>query len=102
MTTSNRDPGSGIGDPELSLQEDVTHETSLAVWDISSPVVVGRRPALKVGVSCAAGCNLSGTSVGLHNDGGDCIATGKLGSAPWPATAALYWAELDLAAPERE
>ena len=101
MTTRSGDPGSGIRDSELSLQEDVTHGTSLAVWDISSPVVVGRRPTLKVGVSCAAGCNLSGTSVGLYNDAGDRIAAGRLGSAPWPATAALYWAELDLAALER-
>jgi len=96
MTTGSGDPGSGIGDP------DVTHATSLAVWDISSPVVIGRRPTLKVGVSCASGCNLSGTFVGLYNDAGDRIATGRLGSAPWPATTALYWAELDLAAPERE
>jgi len=101
VTASKRDPGSGIGDPELSLHEDVTHTTSLAVWDISSPVVVGRLPTLKVGVSCASGCNLSGTSIAVCNDVGDRVAAGRLGSAPWPATAALYWLELDLAAPDR-
>jgi len=79
----------------------VSHEISLAVWDLTSPVVIGRRPTLKVGVSCTSACNLSGTSVNAYNDAGERIGAGTLGSAPWPATAALYWAELDLVAPER-
>jgi hypothetical protein len=80
----------------------VSHEISLAVWDLTSPVVIGRRPTLKVGVSCPSACDLSGTAIDVYNDTGERIGTGRLGSAPWPATAALYWAELDLVAPERE
>lgn len=80
----------------------MSHEISLAVWDVSSPVVVGRRPTLKIGVSCTSGCNLSGTLVDVFNDAGERIGTGTLGSDAWPATAALYWAELDLVAPECE
>jgi hypothetical protein len=80
----------------------VSHEISLAVWDLTSPVVVGRRPTLKVGVSCTSACDLSGTAVDVYNDAGERMGTGRLGSAPWPATAALYWAEVDLVAPERE
>ena len=80
----------------------MSHEISLAVWDLTSPVVVGRRPTLKIGVSCTAACDLSGTAVDVYNDAGERIGTGRLGSAPWPATAALYWAEVDLVAPERE
>jgi hypothetical protein len=80
----------------------VSHEISLAVWDLSSPVVVGRQPRLKIGVSCTSGCNLSGTPVEVYIDAGERVGTGTLGSAPWPATAALYWVELDLVAPERE
>ena len=78
------------------------HGTSLAVWDLSSPVVIGRRATLKVGLSCTSGCNLSGTPVDVCNDAGERIGTGTLGSEPWAATAALYWAELELAAPDRE
>src|SRR5258705_3914007 len=78
------------------------HRTSLAVWDLPSPIVVGRRAKLKVGVSCPDGCNLSGTSVDVYNDTGQRIGTGSLGSTPWPATVALYWAELDIAPPEAE
>jgi len=78
------------------------HGTSLAVWDLSSPVVIGRRATLKVGLSCTSGCNLSGTPVDVYNDAGKRIGTGTLGCEPWPATTALYWAELALAPPERE
>ena len=88
--------------PDPSTVLGSSHATSLAAWDLSSPAVVGRRPTLKVGVSCASGCNLSGTPVAISNDAGERIGTGTLGSEPWPATAALYWAELDLVAPERE
>jgi len=102
MRSSSGDPGSGPGNHESSSEEDVTHATSIAVWDLTSPVVVGHRPTLKVGVSCASGCRLSGSAVDVCDDRGDRVAAGRLGSAPWPATAALYWVELDLAAPERE
>ena len=80
----------------------MSHDVSLAAWDLTSPVVIGRRATLKVGLSCTSACNLSGTGVDVYNDAGERIGTGRLGSAPWPATAALYWAEVDLVAPERE
>lgn len=80
----------------------MSHEISLAVWDLPSPIFTGQRAKLKVGVSCPDGCDLSGTAVDVYNETGERIGTGTLGSAPWPATAALYWTEVDLVAPERE
>ena len=35
------------------------HKTSLAVWDLASPVVVGRPGKMKVGAKCSAGCTLT-------------------------------------------
>jgi hypothetical protein len=78
------------------------HTTSLAVWDLPSPVIVGRRATLKVGISCPSGCDLSGTSVDVYNEAGARVGGGTLGPAPWPATTALYWAELDVTPPEGE
>jgi hypothetical protein len=78
------------------------HITSLAVWDLTSPVVVGRSSALKVGISCSSGCDLSGTRIDIYNDAGARVGGGTVGSQPWPATTALYWTELDVAAPETE
>ncbi len=79
----------------------MSHEISLAVWDLPSPVVAGRRTTLKVGVSCPHGCDLSGTAVDISNETGERVGAGTLGSTPWPATTALYWAEVDLVALER-
>ena len=87
----------------MSEPEDAAaHETSLAVWDVTSPVVIGRRATLKVGVSCSCGCDLAGTPVDVYNETGTRVGGGTLGSAPWPATSALYWADIEVAAPEAE
>lgn len=78
------------------------HEISLAVWDVDAPVVAGRRAALKVGVACPSGCDLTGTRIDVYNETGTRVGGGTLGPAPWPATTALYWADVDVAAPEAE
>lgn len=79
----------------------MSHEISVAVWDVPSPVIAGRRTTIKVGVSCPQGCNLSGTEIDVHDETGEHAGAGTLASEPWPATAALYWVELDLVAPKR-
>lgn len=78
------------------------HDLSLAVWDLASPVVAGRPATLKVGLACPAGCDLTGTRIDIYDETGTKVGGGTLGSVPWPATTALYWAELDVAAPEGE
>jgi hypothetical protein len=78
------------------------HEASLAVWDLASPVVVGRPTTLKIGIACPSGCSLSGTTIDIRDEKGATIASGRAGSEPWPDTLALYWVELDVAAPETE
>jgi hypothetical protein len=78
------------------------HDLSLAVWDVPSPAVSGRRTTLKIGISCPSGCSLSGTTIDIRNAEGAAIASGRVGSELWPDTLALYWVELDVAAPETE
>ena len=80
----------------------MTHEISLAVWDLASPVVIGRRTTLKVGISCPSGCSMSGAPIEIRNADGATVASGRTGSEPWPGTIALYWTELDVAAPHTE
>lgn len=87
----------------MSEREEIApHETSLAVWDLASPVVAGRRATLKVGIACRSGCDLTGTRIDIYNETGTKVGGGTLGAVPWPATTALYWAELDVAAPEAQ
>lgn len=87
----------------MSEREEIApHTTSLAVWELASPVVAGRRATLKVGIACRSGCDLSGTRIDMYDETGTNVGGGRVGSEPWPATTALYWAELDVAAPEAE
>jgi hypothetical protein len=75
------------------------HETSLAVWDLASPLVINRPAKMKVGVKCSDGCELSGTVIEIQDAAGRMVACAQLGSATWPGTTGLYWAELDFIAP---
>ncbi len=75
--------------------------TSLAAWDIPSPIVTGERFTVKVGAKSAADSELKGRGVELLH-GGVVVARAVLGDAPWPGTAALYWAEVTLVAPAEE
>lgn len=78
------------------------HETSLAVWDVPSPVIAGHRATLKAGIACSSGCDLTGTRIDIYDDTGRRVGGGEAGSLPWPATRGLHWVECDVAAPDVE
>lgn len=73
--------------------------SSLAVWDVPSPVVAGIAFKIKVGAKSSAGCGLNGRGVEVLRDG-MVVACGTLGDAPFPGTSALHWTELQLTAPQ--
>lgn len=75
------------------------HETSMAVWDFPSPVMINSRFKIKVGVKCSAGCSLVDKEIRVYGQRGKKVATAALGGVPWPGTSALYWAEAELEAP---
>jgi hypothetical protein len=83
-------------------REAAPHETSLAVWDIPSPLALGGPAKLKVGLRCSAGCPLTGQKIEIRDAAQNCVAAAKLGPAPWPGTAGLYWGEADVVAPLAE
>jgi hypothetical protein len=78
------------------------HATSLAVWAVPAPVVMGERFRIKVGAKSSAACALAGRKILISDPAGVVIGEGNLGEAPWPGTSALYWTEVELAAPARE
>ena len=80
----------------------MTHDTSLAVWGVPSPIVMDHRFRIHVGATCSAGCDLRGKEIQVSDEAGASIARGTLGETPWEGTAALYWTEVDLVAPARE
>lgn len=78
------------------------HKTSLATWDVPSPVVAGERFSVKVGAKCTACCALNGRQVELRDAKGGVLAVGHLGETVWPGTEGLYWTELEAIAPADE
>jgi len=75
------------------------HSTSMAVWDIPSPIASNDKFKIKVGVKCSAECNLMDKEIRIYGQKGKKVATGALGGVPSPGTSALYWAEVELEAP---
>ena len=78
------------------------HKSSLAVWDLTCPVVVNSATKMKVGAKCSAGCVMRDCEIEILDDTGITITTARLRSTPWPETLALYWTEADLPSPSKE
>lgn len=78
------------------------HSTSLAVWAIPSPVVMGEEFEIKVGAKSSAGVALTGATVEVCDQADIVVARGRLGETPLPGTSALYWCEITLLAPVSE
>lgn len=95
----------GVVHEEDSLRVSTTvrpHKTSVAVWDLPTPVVIGERFSAKIGIRCSVECRLTGELFEVRNEAGTRVGEGSLGDGPWPGTQALYWAEVLLEAPPRE
>ena len=80
----------------------IAHDTSLAVWGVPSPIVIGHPFRIHVGATCSGGCDLEGMEIQICDETGASMARGELGETPWDGTRALYWTEVDLVAPARE
>ncbi|MBI4469839.1 MAG: hypothetical protein HY650_11030 [Acidobacteria bacterium] len=78
------------------------HTTSIADWDVPSPIAFGDEFGIKVGVRCSADCRLTDKNIEIYDHAGAVVATVALGGIPWPGTSALYWAEVKLKAPTVE
>lgn len=70
------------------------HQTSLAVWDVPSPVETNGRFAFKLGAKCTACCSLDGRRVELHDATGRLVAHGRIGSSIWEGAEGLFWTEM--------
>jgi hypothetical protein len=75
------------------------HTTSMAVWDVPSPVVVNRPFTVQVGVKCSATCQLAGRLIEVCDETGLRMGERRLDETPWPGTSGLYVAEVELPGP---
>ncbi len=76
------------------------HSTSVVVWDAPPTIECGEKFSVKLGVKCASECRPDGWTVEVRDQDGKKRATATLNDEPWPGTAALYYAEVDLSAPD--
>ena len=95
----------GVLHEEVSLPVTFTTRplmSSLAIWSVPSPVVIGGRFTIKIGAKSSASRGLKGAKVEVMDDAGTLVGSGQLGDVPWEGTTALYWTEVELPAPSNE
>ena len=78
------------------------HTTSLVIWDLPSPVVIGEPFMAKIGARCAEGCDLKGRRIEIYDRSGDRLTTAEFGEGFWAGSDALHWIEVELVAPVAE
>ena len=78
------------------------HDLRLVVWDTPAAVERGKRFTIRLGLTCSSRCRPDGWMVEVRDQDGETRATTTLGDDPWPATDALYHAEVALVAPDAE
>ena len=78
------------------------HSTRVVVWDVPSTIESGETFSVKLGVNCSSECRPDGWTVEVRDQDGERRATVTYGGEPWPGTSALYYAEVELSAPDTD
>jgi hypothetical protein len=101
---------SGYEDEDISIAESSapfsftvrSHVTTVLVWDVPPTVVMGEKFKIKVGVKCSSQCPMGHRELSIHDHEGVEAATGVASEDIWPKSAALYFTELEIVAPDTE
>ena len=78
------------------------HHTRVVVWDVPSAIECGEKFSVMLGVKCSSECRPDGWAIEIRDHEGKTRATTTLSDDPWPGTAALHYAVIDLSAPDTE
>ena len=95
----------GISREEASAPFSFTvkpHSTRVVAWDVPSTIECGEKFSVKLGVKCSSECRPDGWTVEVRDQDGKKRATATVSGEPWPGTAALYYAEVEMSAPDTE
>lgn len=79
-----------------------SHDTHVVVWDVPPTIDRGAMFRFKVGVKCAQGCRAEEWSAEIRDDAGRTLAKAAFREGPWTGTAALYYADANVIAPDAE
>jgi len=105
MAVCPADAGTGISHDETSVEFSFTvkpHSTRVVAWDAPPAIECGERFSLKLGVKCSSECLPEGWELEVYDHDGKKQTTVTLSADTWPGSAALYYAEVDLQAPDAE
>ena len=78
------------------------HSTHIVVWDAPSTIECGEGFSIKFGVKCSSECRPDGWTLEVRDHDRKKLARATLSDDAWPGTAALYYTEVDLTAPDTE
>jgi hypothetical protein len=78
------------------------HAAHLVIWEVPAAIPVGQTFRIRVGMKCSGGCDPTGKGFDICDHDGTTIGSGIVGDEPWPGTAALHVAEVELEAPTTE
>jgi len=85
--------------PDSQEIESVIDQTSLAAWDVPTPVNCESTFAVKVGAKCSELCSLAGLTITVYDEDGTPRGSGQLGSDYFSDSVQLLWIEITLSAP---
>ncbi len=76
------------------------HGTRIVVWNVPATIECGETFTVKVGVTCSSACRPDGWTVEVRDHDGEKRASATTSSEPWPHTAGLHHAQVELHAPD--
>lgn len=102
----------GSASSAMTIEKEVTrktdergiepHSTHIVVWDAPSTIECGKKFSIKFGVKCSCECRPDDWVLEVRDHDGNKLANATLGDEVWPDTAALYYTEVELTAPDSE
>ena len=75
------------------------HQLSVVAWDVPPAIEANGTFRVRIGIRCSSDCDATGWPFVVNDHEGREAARGEVGEEPWPGTASLRHAEIDLRAP---
>ena len=91
-----------MADDDGRMGEVQPHGTRIVVWNVPATIECGETFSVHVGVKCSSACRPDGWTVEVRDHEGETRASATTSSEPWPHTAGLHYAQVELRAPDTE
>lgn len=84
----------------MTAENELTRSIHVVVWDVPPAIECGEKFSIKVGIKCSAECRPDDCTMQINDHEGTQLAASTISGAAWPGSSALYFAELELTAPD--